>query len=227
MAVQPAPIRRDSIAGAILALILAFFGRQLADARMTPVDSDRWNQELAEDLFPLTQEIVSREGEIEIQRFMGSGFDNSQVENYLARGALLFAQNVNDGTAALIDKAMAEGASMEEARAQSLAGDTARQRAETLADGKAGHLQSFSSMEAAKQRGGEYTKTWISSGLPDSRHNGISGETIPMWQTFSNGLQYPHDPAGPAHETANCRCRLRINGGPTLEMLGASGEFES
>jgi len=34
----------------------------------------------------------------------------------------------------------------------------------------------------------------------------ITGETIAVGETFSNGLQYPLDPAGPPEEVINCRC---------------------
>lgn len=212
-------LRRDSIAGAFLALILSFFGRQLADERMTPVDSKRWNDELAEDLFLMSQEVVGREGEIEMKRFMGSGFDLGQVHNYLAKGTLLMSQNINDGTADLIDKAIADGDSLVDARISALSGDAAEARADNLAESKAQHLQSFSSMEAAKQRGGEYTKTWIGSGLPNSRHKAISGQTVEIYMPFANGLQYPHDPSGHPDQTAGCKCSMRVNGGPTLDML--------
>lgn len=216
---QQSLLRRDTIAGAFIALLLSFFGRQLSDERMTQVDSKRWDDELAEDMFLLSQQVVANEGEIEMQRFMGSGFDMDMVQNYLAKGALLASQNINDGTAELIDKAIANGVSMEEARKSSLSGETAQARADRLAESKAQHLQSFSSMEAAQQRGGEYTKTWIGSGLPNSRHKAISGQTVDIYMPFANGLQYPHDPSGHPDQTAGCKCSMRVNGGPTLEML--------
>lgn len=184
------------------------------------MDSKRWNEELAEDLYALSMQVVGSEGEIEMKRFMGSGFDTGQVENYLARGALLTAQNINDGTAQIIEDALAKGNLTEEqARTAALHSEAAQKRAATLAEGKASHLQSFSSMEAAKQRGGEYTKTWIGSGLPESRHKALWGQEVPIWMPFGNGLQYPHDPSGPPSEIVNCKCHLRVNGGPTLEML--------
>lgn len=215
-----AAYRLDSIVGAFIALLLSFFGRQLADERMTPVDSQRWNDELAEDLFLMSQQVVASEGEIEMQRFMGSGFDLGQVQNYLTKGSLLIAQNINDGTADLIDAAMEDGESLESARNLALSGGTAEKRANTLAESKGQHLQAFSSMEAAKQRGGEYTKTWVWSHLPNSRHEALSGETVEIYMPFSNGLQYPHDPSGLPSQTAGCKCSLRVNGGPTLETLG-------
>lgn len=217
---QAAESRLDVIVGAFIALLMSFFGRQLNDARMTPVDSDRWNEELAEDLYQMSKEVVGREGGLEAERFSGPEFDLGLVDNYLSKGALLFAQNINDGTASLIESAISEGISEEEARGSVLSGDAAKDRASTYAESKAAHLQSFSSMEAAKQEGGEYTKTWIGSGLPNSRHKAIWGQTVPIYMPFGNGLQYPHDPSGPPSETTNCKCHLRVNGGPVLRELG-------
>jgi len=36
--------------------------------------------------------------------------------------------------------------------------------------------------------------------------DGNAGETVAIGEPFSNGLLYPHDPAGPADQTINCRC---------------------
>lgn len=212
--------RRDSIAGFLISLFLAFFGRQLDDQRQTPVDSDRWNNELAEDLFHASMQIVQEEGEQEIQRFGSSGFDNGWTENYLAKGSLLMAQGINEATADLIEKLVDDGMDPTDARNSVLEGETAQSRANTYANGKAQHLQSFSSMEAAKQEGSDnYTKTWIWSKLPNSRHEMLSGQTVPVYMPFSNGLQYPHDPSGRPGQTANCRCSMIVNGAANLEVL--------
>lgn len=216
---QPPFFRLDSIAGAFIALLLSFFGRQLADERMSPVDSQRWNDELAEDLYLMSKAVVGSEGEIEMNRFLATGFDLGQVDNYLAKGALLFAQNINDGTAQMIEDAIANGDDLESARNSALSGDAAEKRASDLANNKASHLQAFSSLEAAKQEGGEYTKTWVWSNLPNSRHELLAGQTVPVYMPFSNGLQYPHDPAGLPRQITNCKCSLRVNGVRNLEVL--------
>lgn len=51
-------------------------------------------------------------------------------------------------------------------------------------------------------------RTWRDSAdrkVRDS-HVAVSGETVGMNETYSNGLAYPHDPNGPAEEVINCRC---------------------
>lgn len=53
-------------------------------------------------------------------------------------------------------------------------------------------------------------KRWVWSGAKESRHQHLSGETRDPYEPFSNGLQYPGDPAGSDAETANCKCGLHI-----------------
>lgn len=71
---------------------------------------------------------------------------------------------------------------------------------------------SFGILEAAQQSGFDLLKEWVS--MKDQRvrdsHNAVDGEIRELDQPFSNGLQYPGDPAGPAHEVVNCRCGLRL-----------------
>ena len=53
-------------------------------------------------------------------------------------------------------------------------------------------------------------KGWASSAddrVRDS-HAALHGEYVPMDSTFSNGLEYPGDPSGPAEEVIACRCVL-------------------
>lgn len=53
-------------------------------------------------------------------------------------------------------------------------------------------------------------KGWASSAddrVRDS-HAALHGEYVPMDSTFSNGLEYPGDPSGPAEEVSACRCVL-------------------
>jgi len=53
-------------------------------------------------------------------------------------------------------------------------------------------------------------KTWIWSQLKHSRHEDMGDETVPAYQAFSNGMQYPGDPAGGVRQTANCKCLLEV-----------------
>ena len=68
----------------------------------------------------------------------------------------------------------------------------------------------LASMEEAEQLGLEYEKTWMATHDERTResHARIDGETVPLDEPFSNGLQYPGDPSGAPEEVYNCRCSL-------------------
>lgn len=54
-------------------------------------------------------------------------------------------------------------------------------------------------------------KTWLSSGLPDSRHASMNGETVGIDSAFSNGAQWPGDPVLGAKGVANCGCSVDVS----------------
>lgn len=54
------------------------------------------------------------------------------------------------------------------------------------------------------------TKTWIVNSSR-SRHPELNGEEVPLFEAFSNGMQYPGDPAGGTDQTAGCTCTLHLN----------------
>lgn len=63
-------------------------------------------------------------------------------------------------------------------------------------------------MELAAEEHGAETKTWITRRDERVReaHIAIDGQKRPINDPYSNGLQYPGDPAGIASEVINCRC---------------------
>lgn len=65
-------------------------------------------------------------------------------------------------------------------------------------------IGNFATFESAKVQGHK-TKTWHTSGHPRSSHALIAGQTVPLFEPFGNGLQYPGAP-GPPQEVAHCRC---------------------
>ena len=62
--------------------------------------------------------------------------------------------------------------------------------------------------QAAIASTGPIAKRWISA--RDARvmdsHRELDGQVVKWNEAFSNGLQYPMDPAGPPEEVINCRC---------------------
>lgn len=65
-------------------------------------------------------------------------------------------------------------------------------------------------MEQAKDRGADVVKQWDATldGKTRESHVAVDGEIRELDEPFSNGLQYPGDPAGGAAEVVFCRCAL-------------------
>ena len=77
-----------------------------------------------------------------------------------------------------------------------------------------GHrIQTTAAMDAchkAKERGADVLKQWDAT-LDDATresHRQVDGEIRELDESFSNGLDFPSDPAGGAGEVVNCRCAL-------------------
>ena len=71
-----------------------------------------------------------------------------------------------------------------------------------------GRIDSFKNLDG---QGVVQEKVWIAT--PDSRtrqtHLDVDGERVDINDEFSNGLEYPADPAGDPSEVYNCRCAMR------------------
>lgn len=71
----------------------------------------------------------------------------------------------------------------------------------------AGRIDSY--YRAAKM-GIEVEKEWLATldGRTRDSHAWIDGEVVPLDHEFSNGCEYPGDPAGEPEEVYNCRCTM-------------------
>lgn len=65
-------------------------------------------------------------------------------------------------------------------------------------------------LKRAEDMGIEVEKEWMATGDSRTRdsHLQIDGEIVGKRDTFSNGLEYPGDPAGEPAEVYNCRCTI-------------------
>lgn len=67
-------------------------------------------------------------------------------------------------------------------------------------------------LDEAKRLGVDFNKVWMAT--HDSRtreyHAHIDGEVVGADEKFSNGMQYPGDPAGGPENVCNCRCTLSV-----------------
>ena len=66
------------------------------------------------------------------------------------------------------------------------------------------------SYERAEKMGIKLKQVWLAAldGRTRDSHRKLDGEKISVGEKFSNGLRFPGDPQGAAHEVWNCRCTL-------------------
>ena len=89
--------------------------------------------------------------------------------------------------------------------------DAAGQRADAAAVSLTSFAAGFGTVEAARQHSSGASKTWrVTSSNPRSSHAAMDGETVPLDETFSNGLMWP-GALGDPDEVAGCQCELDIN----------------
>lgn len=203
-----------------LEILSGFFGRQSSSVRSrfgagqpieTAFDSERWDRELESNLAALAFSMADELG-ADVAEQLGGTFDLSVAEAWLRENARIAAEKVNATTLAnLVDELaeVLEAEDPEETEADVLARvfDVAiGARAAELALTRTTSVSSFTRQEAAVQSG-VGTKTWrVNSSR--SRHPELNGETVPIGETFSNGLLWPGDPAGSVADTAGCTCSL-------------------
>jgi HK97 family phage portal protein len=168
-------------------------------------DPARWNQELADDLYALntaTATVWARW----IADTLGMELDEERMLKWLQENARVSAEHINGSTQAQVADALVEAEAI--AAVEAVFDSAIDVRAATIAMSKVTTAANFGAQEAAKQSGLR-TKTWVvNSHNPRSAHALMSGETVPIGARFSNGMNWPGDPAGGADNNSNCQCSV-------------------
>jgi len=193
-----------------------FFSRQRdADrfARGGEWDEDRWNRELARDLHAAALEVTSTLGKEEALAlgFTEDEYDVDATVAFLQAVTQTRAENINRTTKAQLDSAVQEESDPVEVYTKA-----EESRAPGIAVGMTTWLAGFATREAAQQiayrHDLEPTKTWVTTGgNPRKEHAAMNGETVPLNEPFSNGLDWPGDADGDVDDVAGCNCSLQIN----------------
>ncbi len=168
-------------------------------AKVKAFDSERWNKALQALLLEVGTPAADDAGTQAARRFRGE-FDVTRAEAYLAENARIAAENINFVTEEAV--AAADGTDAVNA----LFVVYAASRASEIAQSRVTQLVSFGTHEAAAQSG-KTEKVWQVTSAR-SRHPQLSGESVPLSETFSNGLMWPGDASGDVSETAGCTCLL-------------------
>lgn len=205
---------RDRFAADLAEIFRKHFRRQLRSK--ADLHDERWNKELTADLLKARTAFLEAEGKRISASLLGT-FDIEQTRNWLRAGAKAVAEAVNKQTAIAYDEAVAAAetkADDDEDPRKKVLHNAIGERADQLGMSSATSVSSFAVHEAGKQNPGpagtKRVKAWVWSGSANSRHGGVAGEEVELFGEFSNGMQYPGDPAGGTQETARCECALDV-----------------
>ena len=176
-------------------------------------DHERWDRELADDLYRLAVTISQRVAADTLASIDVSPdeYDVDRTLAFLRKMAERVAGQVNVTTFAQLEAALEDDE--DPAAAVANVFDVAEEsRAEQSGISAVTAVAGFATIEAARQtRGSRARKQWqVNSGNPRASHAAMHGETVGLDELFSNGLPWPGSIDGTADETAGCQCSLII-----------------
>lgn len=177
-------------------------------------DRSRWDRELAADLFALADSCVKEMGRDAVRSL---GFDpdeawsQDRVQAYLRAVSEARARWVNEATRRQVEAALDET----DGDVEGVFVRAEEQRAGAAGAAFTAAMAGFAVVEAAKQAApGQCVKEWVTFAKnPRSSHLAMNGEIVPAHQAFSNGMQWPGDPAGGGDEVAGCTCTINLHWG--------------
>jgi len=171
-------------------------------------DAARWNSEVTADFTPLSMGTALAWAQ-SLAKELGIFIADDELKKYIDENARIAAEYLNESTRAQIESALEDEdpkSAVQKIFQMLLAVTVAR-----FAIGRVTGLSSYGSYKAAI-KGGITTKTWVvNSTNPRDSHAAMNGETVGIYERFSNGMRWPGDYEGSAEETVNCECSLRYN----------------
>lgn len=188
-----------------------------------------WNS----DLVPLLQSIYKRAGlrgaiseyqnlqRQKNQKIRGFGFNEQWVrevldylaKNLLEKAVIAISETTKKHIQKVIDQGLNEGWGFEMMARSIKNPEITKARAEVIARTEVIKAANTGHMIAAKTFPYQVTKQWIAADDERTRdsHREVNETSVDEYGKFGNGLLYPGDPAGPAEEVINCRCRVIYN----------------
>lgn len=197
-------------------VLAAFFRRQRGvvlsrlGAKAAPDwwDQERWDRELADDLYRVnvaSSTSIAR-AQAELIGFAADEYDEDRTLAFLKAVAESRAGAVNSTTLDRLKKAL----DADEDPA-GVFDEAESARSESGAAALIAAVAGFALVEVGKQLIGDNgRKTWITGDNPRPEHAAMDGETVPLSEKFSNGAEWPGDPVLGADGVAGCNCGVSI-----------------
>ena len=192
-----------------------FFDEQRASVKANGLkaaggpDLSSWDGDLASILHTLSKATAQAIG-AKVAADLGGTYDGADIASYLTTNSAATATKINQATAdeiaAAIERA-AEDETPDETIDSVFNGEVAA-RTGQISMSRVAMVAGLASLVAARQSKAR-TKTWVvTSAKPRASHAQMSGETVPLGEPFSNGMDGPGDYSGGADEVAGCTCDL-------------------
>lgn len=170
-------------------------------------DFSRWDRALGDRLY-LRQRSTAVTLGMMLSQEVGGRFDTGEVEDFMLTASDRGARNINAATADRLAGDL-------EAEPDVL-GDMVAHTFDVLLGARLATIAAATfttsasvGMHAAARGSGLEFKVWeVHSSNPRASHAAMRGERTKIGEAFSNGMQWPGDPAGGADELSQCRCSL-------------------
>lgn len=205
--------RRDAAVSAHEATLQDYFEARRVDTEARLVSkvapaADRWNADLTSRLYKVGLSAATKAGVA-----VSAAYDEQRTEAYQRKRAQNIAGDINGSLDDEIDDALndddptAAVGSLFDVYKDS----RVKQMAITLTTAALAWGATEAGRQAAHDNGSQVTKTWVTGPKARASHAAMSGETVPIDESFSNGMNWPGDPSGGADEVAGCNCDVTIN----------------
>lgn len=172
---------------------------------------ERWNDELADDLARVSHTLAAIFGTTaaEALGYDADDYDPDMTVHFVQAVAADRAAGINDTTRDQLAEQIDAGEEGDPAQVFETAKNA---RAPVAAQSVATFAAGFGTAEAARQiskaHGVRTVKTWVTGSNPRSSHARMDGETVPVGEKFSNGMEHPGQGDG---DDANCNCHITIS----------------
>jgi len=176
-------------------------------------DEDRWNEELATDLFGLNLTTARAWADHTMEQAGIEDIDEEAFETFmlpwLQEHSRVQAEGINANVRTNLAEALQQPEPLDAVKDMFELAVTVWAVSEAV--GAVTAAGNFGAYEAASA-GNLRTKTWrVNSGNPRPSHAAMDGMTIGLRERFPTGQRWPGDPAGGAEENSNCECTIEFD----------------
>lgn len=201
--------------------VLSKFFKRQADAVLPKIgakaanwwNADRWNEELADDIEPVLDDIADKHGKA-VARAMGIKYDPAITRAYLRAMAEGRAEAINDSTYEKLEAARTS--EDEEDTPQHVFDLRAGSQAALIGGSLALAASSWAAMSEAPNQAAaqgvepKIEKIWVTGENPRESHAAMNGERVPIDEPFSNGAMWPGDDNLDPDESCGCNCTTEV-----------------